>query len=137
MTGNDRDDAGTDGDAPGSAARQATVSEIADHCGIEPSGTEIDLVPVRQYRERGRVDCADCGEQPDPPWLVVAAFDDEKARCHECYALDLPLPDDESEVYALYQAGWRVKELQQQFSPLGRRKSDAPELLRAAQEKMP
>lgn len=117
-------------ESPGGGHRDATVAEIAEKCGVELERVEPARVPVEQYREQGRVACRECGQVADPPFIVVARFEDEAPRCHECFARWLPIDEPEAEVMALAAAGWGVPELQQEFSPLGRHASDAPELLR-------
>jgi len=119
----------------------AERDEIAEWCGIRHPGTLPDeRVPVEIYRSGGVVTCERSGQQPDPPWIVVANYELPDGRsavlCHDACAEVLAdaygLEEGEALVLTLHRAGWTAQDIADDWQPKGYHAADAPELLSSA-----
>lgn len=119
----------------------ADRDEIATWCGIRnPRAIPEARVPVEAYRDGGLVACDRTGQEPDPPWIVVAnyelpdgsaavlAADAYAAVLAEAYGLD----DGPAECLALHRAGWTAQDVASDAQPTGWHVADAPDLLAEA-----
>jgi hypothetical protein len=123
---------------------RASRGDIAAWCGIRNLERIEDWrVPADQYRHAGNVACSRSGQQPDPPWVVVARYElpngDRAVMAHEVAAEEFQaaygLTDGEAEALALHRAGWTARDLVDDWEVKEVHTADAPELLQEATEK--
>ncbi len=102
----------------------ADRAAIAEWCGVRNPQTVPDgRVPVDSFRENGIVVCEQTGEQPDPPWVIVANYElpdgDDALLTHTAYADVLAnrygLDRGPARAYALREAGWTARDIRQDY----------------------
>lgn len=93
----------------------ATPEGVAEYCGIKYDRAPVDLVPLQEYQETGTVRCDACGQQPDPPWVIVAKWDAGPPICDECLgpelALNVGLKEEPTTAWLYARAGWTAREI--------------------------